>query len=111
MNPNLREDIVAHLTKKGNYESTVDDYLIDELLINIDLSNECLKSLKGHIVEEYEYKAGTVITRINPMVNAYQMFQRNINQLSTKLGINRADRLKLKLMAEKLEDTFTEDFG
>lgn len=107
----LKTNIIAHLEAKGNYSPDVDDYLVDELIINIDLANECLKTIKQEgIVQTYEYKPGNHISRLNPSVNAYQMFQRNIQQLSSKLGISRNDRIKLKLIQLKEQDEFDKDF-
>lgn len=110
----IRNNIISHLEKrKGSYEPNVDDYLIDELVINKELSDECLQKIKdeGIIIYTVFAKSGASISKLNPAVNAYQMFQRNINQLSAKLGINRADRIKLKLLAEKEADEFEDDFG
>lgn len=108
----LRENIISHLTIKGNYSPDVDDFFVDELIANIELSQDCLRRIKlDGISQEYEYKPGHTITRINPLINAYQMFQRNIHQCSAKLGISRNDRIKLKLLSEKLSDEFDNDFN
>lgn len=109
----LREKIISHLEGKGNYSPDVDDFFVDELITNIELSLQCLDKIKdtGGVSQDYTYKPGHTITRINPLISAYQMFQRNIHQCSSKLGINRADRIKLKLMAERLEDEFDSDFN
>lgn len=109
----IRKNIISHLQAKGNYSSDVDDYLIDEIESNKELSDECLQKIKdeGIIIYTVFTKSGASISKLNPAVNAYQMFQRNINQLSSKLGINRADRIKLKLLAEKEADEFADDFG
>lgn len=110
MNDILKANIIAHLEQKGNYSEEVDLYLVNELLLNIDLSNQCLEriNLPDGVIQEYEYKPGHTVSRINPAVNAYQMFQRNIGQLSTKLGINRNDRIKMKLIEQKIQDDFDE---
>jgi hypothetical protein len=34
----LRENIISHLTKKGNYEPDVDDMTIDKLISNIEIA-------------------------------------------------------------------------
>lgn len=107
----LRENIISHLKAKGNYSPEVDDQEIDRLITNIELSQECLQQIKGNVGQEYEYKPGHTITRVNPLVNAYQMFQRNIHQCSAKLGISRNDRIKLKLLEEKQGDDFDRDFS
>jgi len=112
MDSKLRRKIISHLETKGNYDPDVDDYLIDDLLKNMDLCRQCERILdeKGPI-EEYEYKEGKYLNRINPAVNAYQMFQRNIHQISAKLGISRNDRIKLKLIESKQQDEFDQDFN
>lgn len=107
----LRQNIVNHLSKKGNYECTVDDYVLDMLIENILYAEEAKRDLDEHgIVQNIEARNGVFYTKANPAFSVYQMCLRNINQLSVKLGINRADRIKLKLLAEKLEDDFTNDF-
>jgi hypothetical protein len=107
----LRENIISHLNAKGNYSPDVDDYEVDRLIANIELSQECLEQIKAFgIAQEYEYKPGHTITRINTLISAYQMFQRNIHQCSAKLGISRNDRIKLKLLEEKQGDEFDNDF-
>jgi len=107
----LRNDIITHLKKKGGYDPDVDNYIIDELIENITLSKECLTVLKAEgVVQRYTTTSGSEMTKMNPLVGIYQMFQRNIAQLSTKLGINRKDRLMLKLVEEKNKDSFDEDF-
>jgi phage terminase small subunit len=107
----LREKVISHLEEKGNYSPDVDDFFVDELISNIELSLQTLEEIKATgISQEYIYKPGLTITRVNPLISAYQMFQRNIHQCSSKLGINRADRLKLKLIEAKEEDDFDKDF-
>jgi hypothetical protein len=108
----LRKNIITHLQSKGNYEPEVDDFFVDELISNIELSQDCLRQIKssGGISEQYEYKPGHTVTRINPLIAAYQMFQRNIHQSSAKLGITRNDRIKLKIMESKSIDEFDQDF-
>ncbi len=112
MNAGLRNNIVSHLKKKGNYEPDVDDYVIDELISNIELSKECLNQIKEEgVVQHYITTSGSEMSKMNPLVGIYQMFQRNIQQLAAKLGINRKDRLMLKLIQEKEKDDFDADFN
>jgi phage terminase small subunit len=110
MNSSLRNAIIIHLTKKGNYDPGVDDYVIDELISNIELSRECLTTLKYEgVVQNYITTSGSKMSKMNPLVGIYQMFQRNIQQLAGKLGINRKDRIMLKLLEEKQLDQFDND--
>lgn len=108
----LREDIISHLKAKGNYSPEVDDSEIDRLIDNMKLYNYCLKELSSSgVSEQYEYKPGHTVTRINPLVDALQKFQANINKSTSKLGISRNDRIKLKLLEEKQGDDFDRDFS
>jgi len=107
----IKTQIVEHLIKKGSYDPDVDDYMIIELIENIQLSKQCLDQIKDEGVVSYYYTTkGDRLSKMNPIVGIYQMFQRNINQLSSKLGINRSDRLKLKLVEEQSTDEFDNDF-
>lgn len=106
----LKENIITHLKKKGNYSPEVDDAEIDRLLDNMKLYQYCLKELDGNVSEQYEYKPGHTVTRINPLVDALQKFQANINKSTSKLGISRNDRIKLKLLEQKV-DEFENDFN
>jgi len=107
----LKENIIAHLKKKGNYSPEVDDPEIDRLLDNMSLYKSCLKELISiGVSEQYEYKPGHTVTRINPLVGALQTFQANINKSTSKLGISRNDRIKLKLLEAK-QDEFENDFS
>jgi phage terminase small subunit len=108
----LKSKIITHLQSKGTYSPDVDDYVIDELLENVELSKQCLTQLKVEgVVQHYITTSGSEMSKMNPLVGIYQMFQRNIQQLATKLGINRKDRLMLKLVEAKAKDEFDEDFG
>lgn len=112
MNTSIRNNIIEHLKKKGGYDPEVDNYIIDELIENITLSKECLVTLKKDgVIQRYKTSSGSEMTKMNPLVGIYQMFQRNVAQLSTKLGINRKDRLMLKLIEEKEKDAFDKDFN
>lgn len=111
MNANLRKQIVDHLDVKGTYDPDVDDFIIDELLENLALSKKALQSIKEEgIVIEFMGGNGFTTRKLNPMVNAFQMFQRNIHQCAIRLGISRKDRLNLKLIEDKKIDEFDEDF-
>jgi P27 family predicted phage terminase small subunit len=107
MEKSLKDSIVEHLNKKGNYESEVDDYLIDTLIENITY----LKAMKQRLDEEgcvieTPNGNGIVTTKMNPAFGIYQMCLRNINQVSSKLGLNRADRLRLKILEDQVNNEF-----
>jgi P27 family predicted phage terminase small subunit len=105
----IKEKIILHLQSKGSYDPNIDDEMIDDLIENIAIARKCLKEIKEEgVIVRYETGRGDIMSKINPMVNVYQMFERNVNQISGKLGINRTDRLKLKLIEVKEKDLFDE---
>lgn len=107
----IKTKIINHLESKGHYSPDVDDYVIDELIENIELSKQTLNQLKDEgVVVKYITTSGSEMSKMNPLVGIYQMFQRNIQQLSCKLGINRKDRMMLKLIEEKQTDEFDVHF-
>ena len=104
---NLKKDIIEHLKRKGNYVPDVYNYVIDMLLENIKYAEEAQANLNDNgLVISTTGGNGFTTTKLNPALNAYQMCLRNIHQCSAKLGINRNDRLKLKLIEEKEKDDF-----
>lgn len=109
---NLRNDIVNHLIKKGNYEPEVDDYLIDLIIKNLEYAKQMTDSIdRDGLIVSLPNGNGVVSTRINPALNIYESCLRNIHQCSVKLGISRNDRIKLKLLEEKKSDEFDNDFN
>ena len=112
MSRDLRNDIIKHLKKKGDYDPDVDDYLIDMLLENIEYANTMKADIErqGCVIEKTSGN-GFRTTKMNPSFGVYQMCLRNIHQAAAKLGISRADRLKLKLVEEKEKDDFDKDFA
>ena len=111
MSRNLKDDIISHLKKKGNYESEVDDYLIDILIQNVAYAELMKQDLyeKGLIVT-IPNGNGIATTKENPAFSTYIKCLDNIHQSASKLGLNRKDRIQLKLMEEKLKDEFDKDF-
>ena len=102
---NLKDRIVEHLSKKGTYDPDIDDDMIDDLVDSVNLGKTLLKRLqKDGAILEYYTTSGSKMLKLSPVLNAYQMVQRNTYQLSTKLGINRNDRLKLKIVEQKQRD-------
>jgi len=98
----LYERILEHLKQKGTYDPGVDDEMAQDLYDNTLLAKKIFKQLvkEGPIIE-YQTTSGSPMTKINPLMNCYQMQMRNVYQLASKLGINRADRLKLKIIETK----------
>lgn len=102
-----KEKIVSHLKSKGTYDEDLDEEMINDLLENINLSRKTLRQIKKEgVILRYTTTSGSEMTKMNPLVGIYQMFQRNTHQLSSKLGICRGDRLKLKLIEKKSLDEF-----
>ena len=108
---NLRNDIVTHLIKKGNYESEVDDYLIDIIIENLKYTNDAKQSITDlGLIVNIPNGNGIITTKENPAFGTYEKCLHNIHQCSAKLGISRNDRIKLKLLEEKKADEFDNDF-
>ena len=102
-----KERIVNHLKAKGTYDPEIDDEMIDDLLENIEMSRKIMRKIKNDgVITTYITTSGSEMSKMNPLVGIYQMFQRNSHQLSSKLGICRGDRLKLKLIEVKKLDEF-----
>ncbi len=107
----LKQDIIDHLKKKGNYDPDVDDYVIDMLLENIGYADQCKHEIRTYgLTQEMFGRNGVRYTKMNPSFGIYQMCLRNIHQCAAKLGINRKDRIALKLVEEKNIDEFDRDF-
>lgn len=95
---NLRKAIVDHLSKKTNYEADIDDYTIDILIENLEFAREAVKDLKRNgIVVTLNNGNGLPTTKVNPALNAYQSSIKMTKDAAQTLGINRQDRIKLKI--------------
>lgn len=107
-----KSTVITHLKKREEYyDSDIDDPKVEELLKNIQLADECLGILLvDGVVSSYEYKPGNSIDRLSPTLIAYQMLRKQIHQISVELGINRNDRIKMKLIEQKIQDDFDESF-
>ena len=112
MDTKLRERILEHLKSKGTFDEKVDEMMLDDLLENLEFTKKIFKELRteGSVIE-YTMGNGHIITKLNPKMNAYQMMQKNVFQLCSKLGINRNDRLKLKLIEKQEKDEFEKLFN
>jgi len=112
MNRSLRDNIIEHLNQKGNYDPNVDDIQIDILLDNLEFA----QILKNQIKEEglivtIPNGNGIPTTKQNPAFGTYDRCISIVAQCSIKLGINRKDRIALKLIEEKNKDEFDQDFN
>lgn len=111
MKPSLRNDIIKHLKNKGNYDSDVDDYVIDILIDNIEYSEDLKRDIKKNGCIIVTRTGNNVsVTKENPAYGTYVKCLTNIQQSAKQLGISRSDRLKLKLLDLKAMDDFDEDF-
>ena len=90
--------MVDYLHNKGVYEDT-DEYQLDELLFNLKLADEAKAdiSVRGLSVGEEGWRA-------NPSVNIYMQCIKNINAISSKLGLTVQERAKLKLTSESVDE-------
>lgn len=108
----LRTQIIKHLEAKGNYDPEVDDFTIDMLIENIEFANTAKEDIKKNgLMVTMLNGNGFETTKENPAFGTYMKCVTNIRELSTKLGIHRNDRLKLKLIEEQTKDDFDKDFS
>jgi len=111
MNTKLKNEILLHLSKKGSYEPGVDDYLVDILLENLEYSSKLQKMISEQgIIVTIPNGNGIPTTKENPAFGSYTKCLSNIFQCAVKLGINRKDRITLKILEEKQNDGFDNDF-
>jgi len=112
MNNKLREALIEHLTQKGNYDSNVDDIQIDILLDNLEFAKELKAQIKREgLIVTISNGNGIATTKQNPAFGTYDRVTSIIFQCCVKLGINRKDRIMLKLIEEKNKDDFDQDFN
>ena len=107
---NLKNQIVEHLKRKGNYED-VDDMIIDILLTNIDYAEKLKVMIKNDGLQVTIPNGNNFITtKENPAFGTYLKCLDQIHTCSAKLGISRKDRITLKIIEEKAADEFDSDF-
>lgn len=103
----LKQRIIEHLEKKGTYDPSVDDDMVDELIQNMILSKKTFKELKEQgVTIEYITGNGSIMRKMNPTLAAYQVLSRNVYQLARKLGIDRGERIKMKIIETQQQDEF-----
>ena len=104
---NLRDKIIEHLTLKGSYDEKVDDYVIDILIDNIAYAKSAKEDIKERgLLVEMTNGNGFITRKENPSFSTYRKALDNIHMASQKLGISRADRLRLKIVEAKIQDEF-----
>jgi len=107
---NLKNQIVEHLKRKGNYED-VDDMIIDILLTNIGYAEQLNVMLKNDGLQVNISNGNGIFTiKENPAFGTYQKCLDQIHTCSVKLGISRKDRITLKIIEKKPADEFDNDF-
>ena len=107
----IRNNLIDHLVKKGNYDPAVDDMQIDILLDNLEFAKTLKEQIKVEgLIVTIPNGNGIATTKQNPAFGTYDRVTSIIFQCCVKLGINRKDRIALKLVEEKNKDSFDEDF-
>jgi hypothetical protein len=111
MKRDLKNDIIKHLIKKGNYEPEVDDLVIEILLKNIRYAEQLEVRIEDEgLIVTIPNGNGIATTKENPAYGTYCKALTNIHECSAKLAIYRKDRISLKLLEEKKKDEFDADF-
>lgn len=108
---NIKDKIIEHLNDKGNYDQKVDEYLIDLLVENLEYLRDLKLILKNEgLLVTMTNGNGFETTKENPAFGTYKKCLESINNIAKQLGINRRDRLALKLIEEKYKDDFDVEF-
>ncbi len=95
----MKEQIIEYLESKSLHD-IIDIVSIDQLIFNIEQSKMTMADIEA---EGSVTSMGTdrgVIKKLNPSVQAYQLYLKNILALCTKLGLTVQERVKLKLIKE-----------
>jgi P27 family predicted phage terminase small subunit len=84
----------------------VDEALIDELLFNIELSQQCRKDIltEGYKINVTQRKGGRPYWVKSQSLNIYNQTIKNINMIMNSLGITVRERQKLKLALENIDE-------
>jgi P27 family predicted phage terminase small subunit len=101
----VEDKIYQFLRLKGQLED-IDTTLIDELLFNIELSNQCKEDLRneGYRINVTVRKNGKPYWVKSQAFNAYQSCLKNINMILISLGMTVRERQKLKLALNDLDN-------
>ena len=103
----IKNKIIEHLKSRADFDENSDMVLIDELVFNINVAKKARVEVKNHgIIVKNRF--GDLIK--NPAFDIYNNAIRNISNISTKLGISRQERMKLKQEAPEVDDTFEMTF-
>ena len=97
-NLKLKNAIKKHLSENGNYESDLDDYNIDILIDNLEFAAEAKADMNANgLVVTIPNGNGIPTTKQNPALGAYHQSIKLVREIAHVLGINRQDRIKLKI--------------
>lgn len=113
----IKKTIVKFLKDRNMYED-VDTFLIDDLIFNIEIANQCSYDIRN------EGRNGrldllTDITRDpdkeaffqkNRLLDIYTQATKNIKDSYVKLGLTPQERTKLKLIISEASDEFADIF-
>lgn len=108
----LKENITSLLRERNNYEPS-DEALIDQIIFNAQLIEECKNDIKtrGCIVVQAGRKLAGMTSMMDRTNNSLGIMEKLVSQnnvLYTKLGISPQERIKLQLKKEE-SDGFDDD--
>jgi P27 family predicted phage terminase small subunit len=110
-----RGEIIDFLKRKGVKEE-VDDTLIDELIFNMKLIDECKDKIANkdgsfELMINVSKKEDSPYYQVNPIIKLYQDSFKTIRSISISLGLTPADRHKLGLNTSEIKDELDELIG
>ena len=107
----IKEIIIQFLSEKGNYQMS-DDVLIDEIVFNISLLNQCKEDVKneGYKINVTQNENKTPYYTKNQSTIIYYMALKEIKNLYQCLGITPRERVKLQIELKEEMDEFYQVF-
>lgn len=108
----LEEGIKKYLKENGNYIPDIDDYNVELFLTGLKLSEQALNLLENNtgnntgVIVTIPNGNGIETTKANPALGAYKECIILAREAAIKLGINRNDRIKLKIEEQLDNDPY-----
>ena len=100
-----RKGLLTYLKNRGDWIET-DEMLVDELIFNIQLGEKAKQDIldEGYKVNVVRDPKKEPYYQVNTAVTVFQVAEKHINTLYSKLSLSPQDRAKLKLEARDEKD-------